>query len=102
MDLGVRDRGYLIVGGTAGIGPAANALAREGARVAVVGRHPDRADTAAATISAHGGHTVAIVGDVTQRGGAERAVEQAVESLGDLVGMAVTTGTGPRCRGSEW
>lgn len=43
MDLGVRDRGDLIVGGTAGIGrAAAQVLAADGARVAVAGRGRER------------------------------------------------------------
>ncbi|MGC2343025.1 MAG: SDR family NAD(P)-dependent oxidoreductase, partial [Mycobacterium sp.] len=43
MDLGVRGKGYVVVGGTAGMGlAAARALAREGASVVVVGRDADR------------------------------------------------------------
>ena len=41
MDLGVRGEGYLIVGGTAGMGfEAARALAADGARVAIAGQRP--------------------------------------------------------------
>src|SRR6478672_3827791 len=95
MDLGVRDEGYLIVGGTAGMGfEAARALAADGARVAVCGRDVERAKGAAEVISAeHGTQAVAIVGDVS-RGTeeAERVVAEATAALGDLAGMAVTTG----------
>ena len=43
MELGLEGRGCLVTGGTSGIGLAgAQALARAGARVAVVGRDADR------------------------------------------------------------
>ena len=94
MDLGVRDRGYLIVGGTAGMGlAAASVLASDGARVALVGRDPDRAASAARTITSRGGSAVAFDGDVTRAGEAERLVAHAVDALGELAGVAVTTGT---------
>lgn len=93
MDLGIRDRGYLIVGGTAGMGlAAATVLAAEGARVAVAGRDADRARAAVNRIG--GQHTTAVVGDVNREGEADRIVAEAVEALGGLAGVAVTTGTG--------
>lgn len=96
MDLGVRDRGYLIFGGSAGIGrAAAEVLAADGARLALVGRRRDRVQTAATEISAATGVTVvALVGDLTETGTAERLVAEAVEGLGGLRGVAVTTGLG--------
>ena len=96
MDLGVRDRGYLIVGGTAGMGRAtANVLAAEGARVAVAGRDATRADAAAQQLREQHDTTVhAMVGDATRVGDAERIVAEAVGALGGLDGIAVTTGTG--------
>lgn len=96
MDLGVRDQGYLVFGGTAGIGKsAARTLAADGARVAIVGRGRERADTAAAELSATTGTAVfALAGDLTTAGAAEAVVAEAVERLGGLRGMAVTTGLG--------
>lgn len=94
MDLGVRDRGYLIVGGTAGMGlAAARVLASDGARVALVGRREERAEAAAEGIVSQGGSAVALVGDVTRVGQAERILTQAIDALGELAGVAVTTGT---------
>jgi 3-oxoacyl-[acyl-carrier protein] reductase len=93
MDLGVAGRGYLIVGGTAGMGlAAARSLAADGAKVAVVGRDGPRAASAAASIE--GPPATAIVADVTRDAEAERMVAEAAESLGRLDGIAVTTGTG--------
>jgi NAD(P)-dependent dehydrogenase (short-subunit alcohol dehydrogenase family) len=95
MDLGVRDRGYLIVEGTAGMGlAAAHVLAGGGARIAVTGRDPDRAG-AAESIAPQGGSAVTIVDDVNNDGGGGGCiVDQAVEALGgELSGVAVATGT---------
>ncbi len=92
MDLGVRDRGYLIVGGTGGMGLAtAQVLAAEGARLAVVGRDPDRGKAAVDRIA--GPFVTSIVADASQEGDATRVVETAAEALGSLDGIAVTTGT---------
>jgi len=95
MDLGVRDQGYLVVGGTAGMGfEAARALAADGARIAVCGRDEARARDAADMIAAeHSVQVVPVVGDVSKGvEEAERVVAEATEALGDLAGMAVTTG----------
>ena len=96
MDLGVAGRGYLIFGGTAGMGlAAARALAADGAHVAIAGRRTDRAEAAAAELTAASGSRVAaLTCDLREAGAAEDAVAQAVEALGGLRGMAVTTGLG--------
>lgn len=96
MDLGVRDQGFVVFGGTAGIGrAAAAALAADGARVAVVGRRRDRADEAAAALAADSGATVVgLAADLTEAGAAESSLAAAVDALGGLRGVAVTTGLG--------
>ncbi|MEX5633277.1 SDR family NAD(P)-dependent oxidoreductase [Parafrankia sp. FMc2] len=92
MDLGVRDRGFLIVGGTAGMGLAtAEVLVADGARVALVGRDTDRARAAVERLGQR--HATALVGDVGRPGEAERLLTEAVGTLGGLAGVAVTTGT---------
>ena len=98
MDLGVRGQGYLVFGGSAGIGRAtAQALAADGARVAVVGRGIERAEATAAELSAATGSTVvALAGDLTVAGAAEDVVAGALDQLGGLRGVAVTTGLGIR------
>jgi 3-oxoacyl-[acyl-carrier protein] reductase len=95
MDLGVRDQGYLVVGGTAGMGfQAARSLAADGARVAVCGRNEERARRAADAIAGeYAVQVVPIVGDVSKEAEeAERVVAEATAALGDLAGMVVTTG----------
>ena len=96
MDLGVAGKGYLILGGTSGIGfAAARTLVADGANVAVVGRRSERADAAAAELSAvAGGRVVPLVADLTEAGAAEAVVADAVAALGGLRGMVITTGLG--------
>jgi len=93
MDLGLEGRGVLVVGGSSGMGLAtARVLAGEGARVAIVGRDAGRLGAAAAGI---GGNVTTVVGDVSREAEAERVVESAVDALGALHGMMVTTGNSP-------
>src|SRR5215831_19985008 len=96
MDLGVRGKGYLLIGGSAGIGlAAASALVADGASVAIVGRNAERATRAASALGAdHAAHVVPLAGDVTAPGEADRLVAGAVAALGSLRGVAVTTGLG--------
>ncbi|MDP2014447.1 MAG: SDR family oxidoreductase [Actinomycetota bacterium] len=95
MDLQVRDKGYLLVGGTAGMGLAgARVLAADGASIVVVGRDQSRADRAAAELTEAGAtKAVGLSFDVSKEGDAARAVASSVEFLGRLDGVGVTTGT---------
>jgi len=95
MDLQVRDKGYLFVGGTKGMGLAgARVLAADGASIVVVGRDLERAERAAAElVEAGAGKALALSYDVSQEGDAARAVADSVEFLGRLDGVATTTGT---------
>jgi len=98
MDLGVRGLGYLVVGGSAGMGKAAaRALVADGARVAIAGRGRERAEATAEELSAIGPAPVmALTADLTEPGSAEQLLARAVEGLGALRGVAVTTGLGAR------
>ena len=95
MDLGVRGKGYVVVGGTAGMGlAAARALAREGASVVVVGRDADRGKNAAEEVASAGASSAhGLAFDVSQPGAAVAAVGEAVRILGRLDGIAITMGT---------
>jgi NAD(P)-dependent dehydrogenase (short-subunit alcohol dehydrogenase family) len=98
MDLGVRDRAFVIFGGTRGIGfAAAQALACDGALVAVIGRDHERATRAAHSLRESGrGRAVGITADLCTDGEAERALTAARDELGPLRGVAITTGLGMR------
>ncbi len=95
MDLGLRDKAFLIIGGSAGMGLAAgHVLAADGALVAVVGRDEARAEDAAKAVSESGAAAVhALVHDVSRPGEAVAAVDEAAGLLGGLDGIAITMGT---------
>lgn len=78
--MNILDARVLVTGGGSGIGRATAALlARQGARVAIVGRDPRRLEAASREIGA-----VAISGDVTQEADVKRFVAEAIAKLGDL------------------
>ncbi|MBK6799929.1 SDR family oxidoreductase [Novosphingobium sp.] len=78
-------RAHIVVGGTSGLGhAAARILAGEGHRVALVGRDGARAASVAAALGA--------IGEGSDDGGLEMAVERAIQRLGGLDGIAVTAG----------
>jgi len=91
MDLGLTGKRALILGSTSGLGLAiANQLAAEGAIVAISGRDSDRAAKAVASCGAK----LAVTGDMTIRGGAERLVNDAAKALGGLDIIVINTGGG--------
>jgi len=95
VDLQVRDKAFVVVGGTAGMGLAgAKVLAAEGAAVVVIGRDETRAKNAVASLSEAGAKAAhGLTFDVSRSGEAVKAVEDAVELLGRLDGIAITMGT---------
>ena len=96
MDLGVRNRGFLLIGGTSGIGLAtAHVLANDGARLFLVGRSETKAQEAAAKLkAAHNTEAAALSADISRgQVEAERVVAEAHKALGGLDGIAITTGT---------
>jgi 3-oxoacyl-[acyl-carrier protein] reductase len=94
VDLLIGGKSFLVVGGTSGMGlAAARALGAEGAAVVVVGRDAARAEAAAALVGGSGAlRAHSVVADVSVDGAAAVAVAEAVELLGGLDGVAVTTG----------
>jgi 3-oxoacyl-[acyl-carrier protein] reductase len=99
MDLGLRGKRALVLGSSSGLGRAvASVLAAEGARVAVVSRDPDRAESAAAGLRAEGRDgerdLVALAGDLTVPGAGAALVAAAVDGLGGLDICVVNTGGG--------
>ena len=82
MDLGITGRTAAVAGASAGLGRAtAHALAAEGVRVAICGRHRDRVERAAAELP---GDVVPIVADLATPDGATGFVEAAIAALGQI------------------
>ncbi len=86
MDLGLKGAAAVVSGGTKGMGrAAAECLAGEGARVAVLGRTPDaRRETEQALIERGSPDVLAIETDLTDRASVERAFAAIGERWGEL------------------
>lgn len=90
MDLGLNGRTALVCGASSGLGlGSAEALAREGANVAILGRRRDLLEREAERIGA-----LAVPADVTSAEDLERAVGATVEAYGGL-DVLVWNGGGP-------
>ena len=96
MELGLRDRVAVVLGGSRGLGKAiARELARERARVVLAARSLPRLREAAEEIRRETGATVLpLVADVTQEGSLEQVVEEAAQRWG-RVDIAVANAGGP-------
>jgi 3-oxoacyl-[acyl-carrier protein] reductase len=96
MDLGIKGRVALVCGSSSGLGRAtAQLLAREGCRVALNGRDPDRLKQAAKTFTTQGETEVeSFVADVSVPAQAEKLVGQVRERFGS-VDILVCNAGGP-------
>src|SRR5512139_3235156 len=94
MDLGLRDRVYVLTGASRGLGYAtAEALVRDGAKVVVSGR---TAATVATAVEALGGeHAAGVTGDLGDPGTGARLVATARERFGRLDGALISVGGPP-------
>lgn len=96
MDLGLKDKVALVTGSSRGLGYAAACqLAREGAKVAVNSRSPEKAAQAADQIRRETSTQVTgLAGDVTDPAAAQQLVQATVEAFGGL-DILVTNAGGP-------
>jgi 3-oxoacyl-[acyl-carrier protein] reductase len=91
MDLGLKDRRALVMGGSQGLGRAcAEALIGEGARVAICARDATRLAATAAQLGAEG-----IVCDLSAPGAAAALVTEAERRIGPIDVLVVNTGGPP-------
>lgn len=90
MDLGLKDRVYIVTGATRGLGNAtARELAADGAKVIISGRDGERAEAAAAEL---GPDAVGAGADNADPAGAQRLVDLAHERFGRLDGILISVG----------
>lgn len=91
MDLGLKDRVYLVTGGSKGLGFAtASALVSEGARVVLSGRTPESVESAAATLGA-----VGVACDNADPDTPSRLLDVARSEFGRVDGLLVSVGGPP-------
>tara|TARA_R110002096_G_scaffold16662_10_gene56861 strand:+ start:618 stop:1406 length:789 start_codon:yes stop_codon:yes gene_type:complete len=102
MDLGLRDKGVLVMASSGGIGRGvATEFAREGARVMLFARSEEKlAETAKAIESETGNRPFFTVGDITNSDDVEAVVEKTVSDCGGLWALFNNTG-GPPAGGFE-
>jgi len=94
MDLGVRDRAYVITGGSRGLGLAtARALVAAGARVVLSAR--DAAGVAEAAAGLGAGHAAGLAADLADATAPPRLVGAAREAFGRLDGALISVGGPP-------
>lgn len=97
MDLGLKGRSALVCGASQGLGLAsAQALAAEGAHVALVARRKDKVEEAARAIAqAHGVETLALTADLVEEGACERVVRETEARFGGVDVLVANAGGPP-------
>jgi NAD(P)-dependent dehydrogenase (short-subunit alcohol dehydrogenase family) len=92
----VKDLATIVTGGASGIGLAyAEAMADNGARVALLDINRARLDQAVAKLKTKGGDVRGIVVDVTDRAGLHAAIDQSVKAFGRLDVLFANAGIDP-------
>ncbi|MFI9756586.1 SDR family oxidoreductase [Streptomyces sp. NPDC051963] len=95
MDFGLKDRVYIVTGGTRGLGrAAARELVADGARVVVSGRLEQSVASAAAEFGGPG-QAVGVVADNADTGTPERLISAARSAFNRLDGVLISVGGPP-------
>lgn len=92
---GFKDQTVLVTGGSSGIGFAlAEALCKQGARVAITGTHAGKLDAAVAAIEAQGGVITSACFDVSNADAWANAVAEIEATLGPIDSLFLNAGVG--------
>ncbi|WP_128436610.1 SDR family oxidoreductase [Streptomyces cyaneus] len=93
MDLGLKDRVYVVTGATRGLGnAAARELVADGAKVVLTGRDKERVDAAAAEL---GPNALGLAVDNAEPDAAARLIAAARDAFGGFDGILVSVGGPP-------
>ncbi len=85
MDLQLKGKTALVLGGSKGIGRGiADALAAEGVAVALVARSQETIDRSVAEINSRGARAIGVSGDLSDWPGMEKAINSARQQLGPI------------------
>jgi 3-oxoacyl-[acyl-carrier protein] reductase len=103
MDLGLKGRRALVMGGTKGLGRSiADALAEEGAALVISGRDQPRLEAASAALRDAGAlSATGVVADVASEQDMDRLADAAVASMGGVDILVLNHGGPPPCTASE-
>jgi NAD(P)-dependent dehydrogenase (short-subunit alcohol dehydrogenase family) len=93
MELELGGKVFLVTGGSDGLGAAvALRLVKEGARVAICARNPERLEAAASVLRGAGGDVLAVVADVTRGEHVDAFVDAAAARWGRVDGLVNNAG----------
>jgi 3-oxoacyl-[acyl-carrier protein] reductase len=99
MDLGLKGKTALVLGGSKGLGRGvADALAGEGVSVALLARGKEALDKAVTEINARGGRTIAVSADLADWPSVEAAANQARNEFGPIDILLNNSGGPPPSR----
>lgn len=103
MNLGLKNRRALVMGGTKGLGRSiADALAEEGATITISGRDQSRLDEATAALKQKGAASATgIVADVASGEAMDHLAEAATKAMGGVDILVLNHGGPPQCTASE-
>lgn len=92
----LQGKSVLVTGGTSGIGLGiAAGFARQGAKVAISGRHRDKVEAVAARLRDEGLTVIGLVADVGERAQVRRLIDEVVQAQGGLDVLCANAGVFP-------